>query len=33
MALSEVRGAYAIVVMSDDHPDTIVAAKNASPLV
>jgi len=33
MALSEVRGAYAIVVMSDDHPEQIVAAKNASPLV
>ncbi len=33
MALSEVRGAYAIVVMSDEHPEQIVAAKNASPLV
>jgi len=32
-ALAEVRGAYAIVVMSDAHHDQIVAAKNASPLV
>jgi glucosamine--fructose-6-phosphate aminotransferase (isomerizing) len=33
LALAEIRGAYAIVVMSDDHPEQIVAAKNASPLV
>src|SRR5687767_11934297 len=32
-ALERLQGAYAIVVMSDQHPDTLVAAKNASPLV
>ena len=32
-ALARVSGAYAIVVMSDDKPDTLVAAKNASPLI
>jgi glucosamine--fructose-6-phosphate aminotransferase (isomerizing) len=32
-ALAELRGAYAIVVMSDAHHEEIVAAKNASPLV
>ena len=32
-ALARVRGAYAIVVLSDAHPDLLVAAKNASPLV
>jgi glucosamine--fructose-6-phosphate aminotransferase (isomerizing) len=32
-ALKQVQGAYAIVVLSDASPDTIVAAKNASPLV
>src|SRR5688572_13809716 len=32
-ALERVQGAYAIVVMSDQHPETLVAAKNASPLV
>ncbi len=32
-ALAKVQGAYAIVVMSDKHPDSLVAAKNASPLV
>jgi glucosamine--fructose-6-phosphate aminotransferase (isomerizing) len=32
-ALGRVEGAYAIVVMSDKLPDTLVAAKNASPLV
>jgi len=32
-ALGKVSGAYAIVVMSDKQPDTLVAAKNASPLV
>jgi glucosamine--fructose-6-phosphate aminotransferase (isomerizing) len=32
-ALKHVEGAYAIAVMDCQHPDTIVAAKNASPLV
>jgi glucosamine--fructose-6-phosphate aminotransferase (isomerizing) len=32
-ALKQVQGAYAIVVLDDGQPDTIVAAKNASPLV
>lgn len=32
-ALNEVVGAYAIVVMSKNEPDTIVAAKKGSPLV
>ncbi len=32
-ALKAVRGAYAIVVMSDKIPDMLVAAKSASPLV
>jgi glucosamine--fructose-6-phosphate aminotransferase (isomerizing) len=32
-ALRQVEGAYALVVLSDLHPDRIVAAKNASPLV
>ncbi|MFI5288138.1 MAG: glutamine--fructose-6-phosphate transaminase (isomerizing), partial [Polyangia bacterium] len=32
-ALKKVQGAYAIVVLSDQSPDQIVAAKNASPLV
>jgi glucosamine--fructose-6-phosphate aminotransferase (isomerizing) len=32
-ALARVEGAYAIVVISDKLPDTLVAAKNASPLV
>ncbi len=32
-ALDRVQGAYAIVVMNDEEPDTLVAAKNASPLV
>ena len=32
-ALSQVRGAYAIAVISSKEPDTIVAAKNASPLI
>jgi glucosamine--fructose-6-phosphate aminotransferase (isomerizing) len=32
-ALAEVQGAYAIVLMSDAHPEQIIAAKNASPLV
>lgn len=33
MALSEVVGAYAIVVMSKDEPDKLVAARKSSPLV
>ncbi len=32
-ALRQVEGAYALVVLSDDHPDRVVAAKNASPMV
>jgi glucosamine--fructose-6-phosphate aminotransferase (isomerizing) len=32
-SLSKVRGSYAFVVMSDKEPDTLVAAKNSSPLV
>ena len=32
-ALKQVEGSYAIAVMSDQHPDEIVAAKNSSPLV
>ena len=32
-ALGKVHGAYAFVVMSDDDPNTLVAAKNASPMV
>src|SRR5205823_2738791 len=32
-ALKQVQGAYAIVVLSDKQPDTLVVAKNASPLV
>ena len=31
--LAEVQGSYAVVVMSTTEPDTLVAAKNASPLV
>ncbi len=33
LALTEVVGAYAIVVMSADEPDTLVAARKSSPLV
>ena len=33
MALNAVVGAYAIVVMSEDHPDQLVAARKGSPLV
>ncbi|UKN00632.1 glutamine--fructose-6-phosphate transaminase (isomerizing) [Paracrocinitomix mangrovi] len=33
MALREVHGAYAIVVISKDDPDKIIAAKKSSPLV
>ncbi|MEI8254348.1 MAG: glutamine--fructose-6-phosphate transaminase (isomerizing) [Deltaproteobacteria bacterium] len=32
-ALREIRGAYAIAVLSHDNPDRIVGARNASPLV
>jgi len=32
-ALKDVQGAFAIVVLNDDDPDTLVAAKNASPLI
>jgi glucosamine--fructose-6-phosphate aminotransferase (isomerizing) len=32
-ALRQVEGAYALVVLSDLHPDEVVAAKTASPLV
>ncbi|MBN3035479.1 MAG: glutamine--fructose-6-phosphate transaminase (isomerizing) [Bacteroidales bacterium] len=33
IALNQVIGAYAIVVISDDHPDMLVAARKGSPLV
>jgi len=33
LALARVHGAYAIAVISPSEPDTIIAAKNASPLV
>ncbi|WP_207532710.1 glutamine--fructose-6-phosphate transaminase (isomerizing) [Desertivirga arenae] len=33
IALKEVVGAYAIVVMSEDEPDVLVAARKASPMV
>ncbi len=32
-ALNEIIGAYAIVVMETDHPDTLIAARKGSPLV
>jgi glutamine---fructose-6-phosphate transaminase (isomerizing) len=32
-ALRRVQGAYAIVVMNDEDPDTLICAKNASPMV
>jgi glutamine---fructose-6-phosphate transaminase (isomerizing) len=32
-SLAKVRGSYAFVVMSDNEPQTLVAAKNSSPLV
>ncbi|MBK9069632.1 MAG: glutamine--fructose-6-phosphate transaminase (isomerizing) [Myxococcales bacterium] len=32
-ALAQVRGAYALVVMNEKDPSTLVAAKNASPMV
>lgn len=33
MALNEVVGAYAIVVISKDHPDELIAARKGSPMV
>lgn len=33
IALGKVQGAYAIVVMSEDEPDTLIAAKMSSPMV
>lgn len=33
IALKRVVGAYAIVVMSEDHPNTLIAARKGSPLV
>lgn len=33
LALGEVIGAYAIVILDKDNPDTLIAAKNSSPLV
>ena len=33
IALNEVVGAYAIVILSDDNPDQLIAAKKGSPLV
>ncbi|MCC5928252.1 MAG: glutamine--fructose-6-phosphate transaminase (isomerizing) [Cyclobacteriaceae bacterium] len=33
MALSHIVGAYALVVMSQDEPDTLIAARKGSPLV
>ncbi|MDB9990392.1 glutamine--fructose-6-phosphate transaminase (isomerizing) [Flavobacteriales bacterium] len=33
LALNEVIGAYAIVVISDDNPDELIAARKSSPLV
>jgi glucosamine--fructose-6-phosphate aminotransferase (isomerizing) len=33
LALQEVVGAYAIVVISEDHPNQLIAAKKSSPLV
>jgi glucosamine--fructose-6-phosphate aminotransferase (isomerizing) len=32
-ALKQVEGAYALVVLSDQHPEEVIAAKTASPLV
>jgi glucosamine--fructose-6-phosphate aminotransferase (isomerizing) len=32
-ALVQVQGAYALVVLSDQHPDEVIAAKTSSPLV
>jgi len=33
IALNQVTGAYAIVVISEDYPDTLIAARKGSPLV
>ena len=33
IALNQVTGAYAIVVLSEDNPDTLIAARKGSPLV
>ena len=33
LALNEVVGAYAIVILSEDYPDQLIAAKKSSPLV
>jgi glutamine---fructose-6-phosphate transaminase (isomerizing) len=33
MSLAKVRGSYAVAVLSTDEPDSIIVAKNASPLV
>jgi glucosamine--fructose-6-phosphate aminotransferase (isomerizing) len=33
VALNQVVGAYAIVIISKDHPDTLIAARKGSPLV
>ncbi len=33
VALRQTEGAYALCVMSDNHPDQVIAAKNSSPLV
>ncbi|MXV49997.1 glutamine--fructose-6-phosphate transaminase (isomerizing) [Pedobacter sp. HMF7647] len=33
LSLNEVIGAYAIVVMSEDHPDQLIAARKGSPMV
>src|SRR5690606_2499966 len=33
LALQEVVGAYAIVIMSDEHPGQLIAARKGSPLV
>ena len=33
LALAEVVGAYAIVIISKDHPDTLIAARKGSPIV
>src|SRR5690606_19684955 len=33
LAMNEVIGAYAIVIMSADHPDMLIAARKGSPLV
>lgn len=33
IALNQVTGAYAIVILSEDHPDMLIAARKGSPLV